>query len=124
MKEYKPIEEKSTGMVNEPEFSYNIKQPVLEFSNQMMDVLLKQTPQIKIMIINKLSESLLGNEVSSAQETVDIDKESIEKKRDYYRQKYNLPEKLVRLIGCIPPYTDEEIEKIKEEYLMEKYGRQ
>lgn len=34
-----------------------------------------------------------------------------------------MPEELVRLIGCISSYTDEEIEKIKEEYLMRKYGR-
>ena len=44
-------------------------------------------------------------------------------KRDEYRQKFRLPDNLIRLIGYVPSHTDEEREEAKEAYLMEKYGR-
>lgn len=95
---------------------------VLEFSDQMMDVLLRQNPQIKIMIINKLSESLLGSEVPSDQVSVDTDKESIEEKRKYYQKKYNLSDGLAKLLGAVPASSiDDNWKEAKEKYLREKY---
>lgn len=39
------------------------------------------------------------------------------------KQKYGLPDELARWVGILPPRSDEERERDKEEYLMAKYGR-
>ena len=71
----------------------------------------------------KLGENqAIVKEQSSYTNVVEWEKQ-VEVKREYYRQKYNLPESLINLIGCVPPHTDEEREKVREEYLMETYGR-
>ena len=41
---------------------------------------------------------------------------------EHIRNAYHLPEDLVKLIGCVPPRSDEERENVKESYLREKYG--
>ena len=55
--------------------------------------------------------------------TILTDEKRLDAKRYEYRQKFRLPDNLIRLIGCVPPHTDEEREEAKEAYLMEKYGR-
>ena len=95
----------------------------------LMDELMSQSDEVKLLVINKLSESMmhkaerirLFTEKSPANDAEQ--QKQLEAKRDYYRQKYKLPEKLISLIGCIPPHTDEEREMVKEEYLKEKYGQ-
>lgn len=47
---------------------------------------------------------------------------NMEVKRKELLREYNLPDDLIRLIGCIPPLSDEEREEAKEAYLREKYG--
>ena len=96
-----------------------------EYSGQIMDMLLRQTPQIKLMIINKLSESLMEAIPTDApaQNTVETDIKAMEEKRKYYQRKYNLSEDLSKLIGIVPASSvNEDWKQAKEDYLREKYG--
>lgn len=127
MKEYKPIVS-HTAAVDEPAVSYNYlaeNKGFTEYSGQIMDMLLQQTPQIKLMIINKLSESLMEAIPTDApaQNTAETDIKAMEEKRKYYQQKYNLSENLSQLIGIVPASSvDEDWKQTKEDYLREKYG--
>ena len=88
-------------------------------------MLLRQTPQIKLMIINKLSESLMEaiSTDSPTQNTAETDIKAMEEKRKYYQRKYNLSEDLSKLIGIVPASSvDEDWKQTKEDYLKEKYG--
>lgn len=58
-----------------------------------------------------------------AASTILAEEKRLDAKRDEYRQKFRLPDALIRLIGSVPSHTDEEREKAKEAYMMEKYGR-
>lgn len=127
MKEYKPIVS-HTAAVGEPAVSYNNlteNKGFTEYSGQIMDMLLRQTPQIKLMIINKLSESLMETIPTDApvQNTAETDIKVMEEKRKYYQRKYNLSEDLAQLIGIVPASSvDEDWKQAKEDYLREKYG--
>lgn len=127
MKEYKPIVS-HTAAVGEPTVLYNNfteNKGFTEYSGQIMDMLLRQTPQIKLMIINKLSESLMEAipTDASAQNTAETDIKVMEEKRKYYQRKYNLSEDLAQLIGIVPISSiDEDWKQAKEDYLREKYG--
>lgn len=134
MKEYKKHENKPM-VANEPLVAYvgasTNSQPV---STALMDELMGQSDEVKWYIINRLMGSMKYKKSIKAVEKQSSADESeshadaaewqkkAEAARDYYRQKYNLPESLISLIGCIPPLTDTEREKAKEEYLMEKHG--
>ena len=127
MKEYKPIVS-HTAAVGEPTVLYNNfteNKGFTEYSGQIMDMLLRQTPQIKLMIINKLSESLMEAIPTDApaQNTVETDIKVMEEKQKYYQRKYNLSENLSQLIGIVPASSvDEDWKQTKEDYLREKYG--
>lgn len=88
-------------------------------------MLLRQTPQIKLMIINKLSESLMEAIPTDApaQNTAETDIKAMEEKQKYYQRKYNLSEDLSKLIGIVPASSvNEDWKQAKEDYLREKYG--
>ena len=134
MKEYKKHEDKPM-VVNEPLAAYAGSSTNGQLvSTALMDELIGQPDEVKVYIINRLMGSMKhkkgikavekqfsADESESHADAADWQKEA-ENARAYYRQKYNLPESLISLIGCIPPLTDAEREKVKEEYLMEKYG--
>ena len=105
MKEYKPIVS-HTAAVGKPAVSYNYlaeNKGFTEYSGQIMDMLLRQTPQIKLMIIK-------------------TDIKVMEEKQKYYQRKYNLSEDLSKLIGIVPASSvDEDWKQAKEDYLREKY---
>lgn len=128
MKEYKPIVSHTETTVGEPAVSYNYlaeNKGFTEYSGQIMDMLLQQTPQIKLMIINKLSESLMEAIPTDApaQNTVETDIKVMEEKQKYYQRKYNLSEDLSKLIGIVPASSvNEDWKQAKEDYLREKYG--
>ena len=88
MKEYKPIEKETTGMVSEPGLSYSspnaVKPPVSEFSDQIMDMLLQQPTQVKLLIINKLAGSMLvDKETGTTHENPEVcSRKEIEAKLD------------------------------------------
>lgn len=131
MKEYKKYEDKKQA-AGEPLPVY--ASPSLKekgVPSVLMDELMNQPDEIKLYIISRLAESMKHKTKENPSFTTSTEspdnaierQKQLEAKRNYYRQKYNLPENLIRLIGCLPSHTDEEREKAKEEYLMEKYGR-
>ena len=127
MKEYKEVENKPM-VAGEPQAAYWGSSRGERFvSGALMDELMRQTDEAKLYIISRLSESMMnltkGTDVTKPSTDAEEWEKQMEAKRDYYRKKFHLPERLIRHIGCIPPRTDEEREKAKEEYLMEKYGR-
>lgn len=135
MKEYKEYGNVPTA-AGEPSASYSaVSSSGKIVPSVLMDELMNQSDEVKLYIISQLSESMMRKAEAKLGENQAIVKEQnsytnvaewekqVEVKREYYRQKYNLPESLINLIGCVPPHTDEEREKVREEYLMEKYGR-
>ena len=135
MKKYKKHEDKPM-VVNESLAAYAGSSTNGQLvSTALMDELMGQPNEVKWYIINRLMESMKhNNDAEAVEKPISTDKsesfhtdaaewqKEAEVARAYYRQKYNLPESLINLIGCIPPLTDAEREKAKEEYLMEKYG--
>lgn len=125
MKEYKPIEKETTGMVSEPGLSYSspnaVKPPVSEFSDQIMDMLLQQPIQVKLLIINKLAGSMLvDKETGTTHENPEVcSRKEIEAKLDNLHVKGHLR----RLFGAAP-FIDEndDWKKEKEACLRKKYG--
>ena len=136
MKEYKKHEDKVT-VVSESLGAYTAPSTGVSLvSHALMDELMAQSDEVKWYVINRLMESMKhknGLKITGNQDSTDESKSYVtvagwkqeaEAARDYYRKKYNLPDSLIRLIGCIPPLTDVEREKAKEDYLLGKYGRQ
>ena len=98
-------------MVSEPGLSYSspnaVKPPVSEFSDQIMDMLLQQPTQVKLLIINKLAGSML------------VDKET----GTMHENPEVCSRKEIEAKGAAP-FIDEndDWKKEKEAYLREKYG--
>ena len=126
MNNYHKIPEETSGKAQEPAVEYGLssyrREPVMGISDQLMDELLQQTDEVKLLIINRLSDSLRKKQLKK-ETSVDLDawKKSMETKRKAVQQKYHLPDDLAQLLGCIPPLSDEEMEEAKEAYLQEKY---
>ena len=134
MKKYKKHEDKPM-VANDPLAAYAKASTNGQLvSPALIDELMGQPDEVKWYIINRLIGSMKHKKGIKAVEKQSSADESeshadaaewqkkAEAARDYYRQKYNLPESLISLIGCIPPLTDAEREKAKEDYLLEKYG--
>ena len=123
----KPLTAGESGALYATRSGNGGKAPVPD--STLMDELMSQSDEVKLLVINKLSESMMhraeGKRLFTKESPANDagQQKQLEAKRDYYRQKYKLPEKLIRLIGCIPPHTDEEREMAKEECLKEKYGQ-
>ena len=128
MKEYKQIPEETTGKVHEPVVAYEVSSYYKNgnapgISERIMDELLGQSDEVKLMVISRLAESMRRESVLREEKSgLEEWKKTMEIKRKELQRKYNLPDELTRLIGCIPPRSDEEREEAKEAYLREKYG--
>ena len=125
MTKYKQIPEEHTGKVQEPAVAYGVSshKGVMRISSKMMDELLQQSDEVKLMVISRLVESM-RKEPIVRKEPLNLEewRKNMEVKRKELQREYNLPDDLIRLIGCIPPLSDEEREEAKEAYLREKYG--
>lgn len=129
MKEYKQIPDKAVEKVQEPAVvygtsSYSGKEGnALGISEGIMDELLGQSDEVKLMVISRLAESM-RKETAIREENLGLEewKNAMAVKRKELQRKYDLPDDLARLIGCMPPRSDEEREEAKEAYLREKYG--
>lgn len=126
MKEYAEMpEDTQSGKVKEALASYAtpLQGKVTIVPKIIMDELLHQSNDVKLLIIQKLSESMRTGQAQvedrEAKQMVDKRKE-IEAKLD----ELHVTGALRRLIGAVP-YTgsgDYDWKKEKEAYLMEKYG--
>ena len=128
MKEYKQLSGINAGNVQEPAVSYGVAAFQAEshagnISDSIMDELLQQNDEVKRTIISRLGESMREERVIR-KEARDLEawKRDMEAKRKELQRKYDLPDDLASLIGCVPPRSDEERERDKEVYLREKYG--
>lgn len=127
MNNYHKIPEEAADKTREPLVEYGLssyrREPVAGISDQLMDKLLQQTDEVKLVIINRLTESMRQKQPEK-ETTVDLDawKKSMEAKRKDIQEKYHLPDGLTQLLGCMPPLSDEEMAEAKEAYLQEKYG--
>ena len=129
MTKYKQIPEEHTGKVQEPAVAYGVSSSygkegnAIGISAPIMDELLQQSNEVKLKLISRLMESM-RKEPIARKEQLDLEewRKNMEIKRKGLQQKYNLPDDLTRLIGCIPPLSDKEREEVKEAYLREKYG--
>ena len=129
MKEYKQISEKAVERVQEPTAVYGVSSyygkegNAWGVSERIMDELLEQSDEVKLMVISRLAESMRkGSAIREENSGMEEWKKTMYIKRKELQQKYDLPDDLTRLIGCIPPRNDEEREEAKEAYLREKYG--
>lgn len=120
MKEDADMNEQQSGYVEEPISSYAYS----SHTETMMDELLQQSDDVKIMIIERLSASMRSKSRHSTLSAADYEawKKSVLQEREKIRNTYHLPEDLVKLIGCVPPRSDKERENVRESYLREKYG--
>ena len=129
MKEYKQIPEKIVEKVQEPAIVYGASSyygkegNAWGVSERIMDELLEQSDEVKLMVISRLAESM-RKEPAVREESSDLErwKKSVDIKRKELQRKYDLPDDLTRLIGCMPLRNDEEREEAKEAYLREKCG--
>ena len=129
MKEYKQISEKAVERVQEPTAVYGVSSyygkegNAWGVSERIMDELLEQSDEVKLIVISRLAESMRkGSAIREENSGMEEWKKTMYIKRKELQQKYDLPDDLTRLIGCIPPRNDEEREEAKEAYLREKYG--
>lgn len=126
MNNYHKLPEETAGKAQEPLAEYGLsshrRETVVGISDQLMEELLQQTDEVKLVIINRLTDSMLKKRPEK-EASVDLDtwKKAMETKRKEMQQKYNLPDDLAQLLGCIPPISDEEMEEAKVAYLQEKY---
>lgn len=129
MKEYKQIPEKTVEKVQEPAVVYGTssyygkKGNAFGISERIMDELLGQSDEVKLMVISRLAESM-RKEPTVREEKTDLEewKNAMAVKRKELQRKYNLPDDLARLVGCLPPRSDKERGEAKGAYLREKYG--
>lgn len=126
MKGYKEIVHVD-GQVNEPVAAYSASAPqetaIPGLSDEILNELLRQKDEVKLMLIHKLAESMMKN--SYAEKSVALEetgnKDLMEAKRRYVQKKYGLSESLTRLIGVLPQDVDWKDAKLA--YLEEKYGK-
>lgn len=124
MNEYKSHQEKNT-VANETWVTYNArltdagKMSVL--GSALMDELLHQSDEIKLLIINKLSESMIRQK--DAEKTENAAEASKRKEIEAKLDELHVTGSLRRLFGAAP-FIDESDnwKKEKETYLMSKYG--
>ena len=100
---------------------YGKKGNALGISEGIMDELLGQSDEVKLMVISRLAESM-RKETAIREENLGLEewKNAMAVKRKELQRKYNLPDDLARLVGCLPPRSDKEREEAKEAYLREK----
>ena len=127
MNKYTDIPEEITGKVHEPSAEYGIlsyrKGNAGGISDRIMEELLQQTDEVKLMIISRLTDSMRRKRpTEDTAKDLEAWKKSMEVKRNDIQRQYHLPDDLMQLLGCIPPLTDEETDEAKEAYLREKYG--
>ena len=125
MNEYKSHQDKNKD-AHEAWVTYNThhtdrgKMSVLD--STLMDELLRQSDEIKLLIINKLSESLIKQkDVEKTESTVELSdkRKEIEAKLD----ELHVTGSLRRLFGASPLIDeDDDWKKEKEAYLTAKYG--
>lgn len=124
MNEYESHQEKNT-VANETWVAYNAhltdagKMSVL--GSALMDELLHQSDEIKLLIINKLSESMIRQK--DAEKTENAAEASKRKEIEAKLDELHVTGSLRRLFGAAP-FIDEsdDWKKEKETYLMSKYG--
>ena len=125
MNEYKSHQDKNK-VAHEAWVTYNThhtdrgKMSVLD--STLMDELLRQSDEIKLLIINKLSESLIKQkDAEKTESTVELSnkRKEIEAKLD----ELHVTGSLRRLFGASPLIDeDDDWKKEKEAYLTAKYG--
>ena len=125
MKEYAENLDIQPGDVKEPLVGYTSpafqgKGKQAGISSALMDELLHQSNDVKLLIIQKLSESMMTppKEEKSREEKLAARRKEIEAKLD----ELHVTGSLRRIIGAFPSITDEEMEAAKAEYFKEKYG--
>ena len=127
MKEYTDKTDMQSGQVKEPLVGYASpafqgKDRQAGISSALMDELLHQSNDVKLLIIQKLSESMMTppKEDESRKEKLAARRKEIEAKLD----ELHITGSLRDLIGAIPLLEGEYFDwkKGKEAYLMEKYG--
>lgn len=91
-------------------------------SGGLLDDLLHQSNDVKLLIIQKLSESMMTSHVEeeeiSMEARPDARREEIEAKLN----ELHVTGSLRHLAGAIPQITDEEMETAKATYFKEKFG--
>lgn len=127
MKEYTDKTDMQSGQVKEPLVGYaspavHATERAAGISSTLMDELLHQSNDVKLLIIQKLSESMMTppKEDESRKEKLAARRKEIEAKLD----ELHVTGSLRNLIGAIPVLEGEDFDwkKEKEAYLMEKYG--
>lgn len=127
MKEYTDKTDMQSGQVKEPLVGYaspavHATERAAGISSALMDELLHQSNDVKLLIIQKLSESMMTppKEDESRKEKLAARRKEIEAKLD----ELHVTGSLRNLIGAIPLLEGEYFDwkKEKEAYLMEKYG--
>ena len=127
MKEYTDKTDMQSGQVKEPLVGYaslavHATERAAGISSALMDELLHQSNDVKLLIIQKLSESMMTppKEDESRKEKLAARRKEIEAKLD----ELHITGSLRDLIGAIPVLEGEDFDwkKEKEAYLMEKYG--
>lgn len=127
MKEYTDKTDMQSGQVKEPLVGYaspavHATERATGISSTLMDELLHQSNDVKLLIIQKLSESMMTppKEDESRKEKLAARRKEIEAKLD----ELHVTGSLRNLIGAIPVLEGEDFDwkKEKEAYLMEKYG--
>ena len=110
-------------MVSEPGLSYSspnaVKPPVSEFSDQIMDMLLQQPTQVKLLIINKLAGSMLvDKETGTTHENPEVcSRKEIEAKLDNLHVKGHLREQKRKGPKNRPKHTRKRIHQAKKNFL-------
>ena len=127
MKEYSDKPDIQSGQVKEPLAGYaspavHTAERAVGISSALMDELLHQSNDVKLLIIQKLSESMMTppEEDKSREEKLAARRKEIEAKLD----ELHVTGSLRDVIGAIPLLEGEDFDwkKEKEAYLMEKYG--
>lgn len=127
MKEYTDKTDMQSGQVKELLVGYaspavHATERAAGISSALMDELLHQSNDVKLLIIQKLSESMMTppKEDESRKEKLAARRKEIEAKLD----ELHVTGSLRNLIGAIPVLEGEDFDwkKEKEAYLMEKYG--
>lgn len=127
MKEYADKADVPSGQVKEPLVGYTspavrTADGAVGISSALLDELLHQSNEVKLLIIQKLSESMMTppKEDKSREEKLAAQRKEIEAKLD----ELHVTGSLRNLIGAIPMLEGEDFDwkKEKEAYLMEKYG--
>ena len=127
MKEYTDKTDAQSVQMKEPLVGYaspavHATERAAGISSTLMDELLHQSNDVKLLIIQKLSESMMTppKEDESRKEKLAARRKEIEAKLD----ELHVTGSLRNLIGAIPVLEGEDFDwkKEKEAYLMEKYG--